>query len=72
MISHDHAIAGTTKGGLRETHFLPHNSLQSSTYAFGDNVVLIAARSRKLRPEHVSPQLSMTIDLQSLGMPLDQ
>jgi hypothetical protein len=42
-------LRGTSIGGLRETHFSPHNSLQSSTYAFGDTVVLIAARSQKIK-----------------------
>jgi hypothetical protein len=51
MLSCDHVIAGATKGGLREIHFLPHNSQQISTYAFGDIVVLIAARSRKINTQ---------------------
>jgi hypothetical protein len=43
MLSCDHAIAGTTKGGLRETLFSPRNSLRASMRPFSKTVVLIAA-----------------------------
>jgi len=49
MTSRDHVIEGMTKGGLREILFSPCNSLQSSMYAFGDTVVLIAALSWKIK-----------------------
>jgi hypothetical protein len=36
-------------GGLRETHFSPRNSLRASTRPFSKTMVLIAARSRKIK-----------------------
>jgi hypothetical protein len=38
-------IVGLAKGGLGAILFSPRNSLQSFAYAFGDIMVLIAARS---------------------------
>jgi hypothetical protein len=51
MFSCDHVIASAAKDGLREIQFLPRNSLQSSSYAFGDIVVLIASHSRKIKTQ---------------------
>jgi hypothetical protein len=44
MISCDHTITGMSKGGLRETHFSPCNSLQISMCPFSKTMVLIATR----------------------------
>jgi hypothetical protein len=51
MISCDHAIAGASIGGLRETLFSPRNSLQASTRPFSKTVVSIAAHSRKIKTQ---------------------
>jgi hypothetical protein len=47
-------IAGVAKGGLRAIRFSPYNSLESSTYAFGDTVVLTTAHSLKIKTQACS------------------
>jgi hypothetical protein len=66
MTSRKYVIVGTTKSGLRLTHFSPCNLLQSAKYPFGKTVVLVL---RILKSEHVlASQSSSTVDLLTLTM----
>jgi hypothetical protein len=42
-------IMGMSKGGLRETHFSPRNSLRASTHPFSKTMVSIAAHLQNFK-----------------------
>jgi hypothetical protein len=68
MISCAHAIVGVSKGGLNQTTFFPAIYLEPPRVLSPKLWFRLQPAQETLRPEHVmAPQLSMIVDLQSLG-----